>query len=148
LSPPLCPPGEQDRLREYMTILRRVGAQLVVAVGRLEPLLPKEHTENGHQRIVQFESEIQKHLAAHEAGMVGSAPPVIDTAELTRILATWKEWMSEMRIWMLQHQYPGLDVVRVVGLSGRYEVAGRDLLLANDQAQKLRLRDYMGDYIL
>jgi len=148
LVPPICPAGEQERLRDYLTILRRVGAQLVVAVGRLEPLLPKEHTENGHQRIVQFESEIQKHLAAHEAGMAGAAPPVIDTAELTRILAAWKEWMSEMRVWMLQHQYPGLDVVRVVGLSGRYEEAGRDLLLANDQAHKLRLRDYMGDYVL
>jgi len=148
LSPPICPVGEQDRLRDYLVILRRVGAQLVVAVGRLEPLLPREHTENGHQRIAQFESEIQRHLAAHEAGMTNAAPPVIDTAELTRLLATWREWMSEMRIWMLHHQYPGLDVVRVVGLSGRYEEAGRNLLLASEQAPKLRLRDYMGDYVL
>jgi len=148
LAPPLCPPGEPDRLREYLTILRRVGAQLVVAVGRLEPLLPKEHTENGHKRIAQFEAEIQKHLAAHETGMAEAKPPVIDPAELTRILTAWKEWMSELRIWMLHHHYPGLDVVRVVGLSGRYEEAGRDLLLANDQARALRLRDYMGDYVL
>lgn len=148
LTPPLCPPGEPDRLREYLTILRRVGAQLVVAVGRLEPLLPKEHAQNGHQRIVQFESEIAKHLAAHETGMTEAEPPVLDPAELTRILATWKEWMTEMRVWMLHHQYAGLDVVRVVGLSGRYEEAGRDLLLANDQARSLRLRDYMGDYVL
>jgi len=148
LVPPICPAGEQERLRDYLTSLRRVGAQLVVAVGRLEPLLPKEHTENGKERIARLEAEMQKHLAAHETGMERAEPPAIDPSELTRLLEIWKEWMTELRVWMLQHDLPGLEVIRVVGLSGRYEEAGRDLLLANDQARKLRLSDYMGDYIL
>ncbi|MFZ4681167.1 MAG: FUSC family protein [Terrimicrobiaceae bacterium] len=148
LVPPICPAGEQERLRDYLTSLRRVGAQLVVAVGRLEPLLPKEHTENGKERIARLEAEMQKHLAAHETGMERAEPPAIDPSELTRLLEIWKEWMTELRVWMLQHDLPGLEVIRVVGLSGRYEEAGRDLLLANEQARRLRLRDYMGDYVL
>lgn len=148
LQPPLCPEGEQDKLRDYLSTLRRVGAQLVVAVGRLAPLLPPEKSEAGKTRIAQFEDEIKKHLAAHESGMEAARPPVLGHEELSNVIETWKEWLRDLRAWMLHHEYPVLDVIRIVGLSGRYEEAGKDLLLAGEQAGKLRLSLYMGDYVL
>jgi len=148
LAPPLCPTGEADRLRDYLTILRRVGSQLVVAVGRLTPLLPKDQAEDGRVRIAQLESEIQKHLAAHEAAMQAAVAPDLKETDLSSILASWREWVGRSRDLMLKNDCPALDVIRFVGLSGRYEEAGKDLLLAGEQAAKLRLRDYMGDYVL
>ncbi len=148
LQPPICPAGEQDKLRNYLTTLRRVGAQLVVAVGRLSPLLPPERSEAGKTRIAQLEDEIKKHLAAHEAGMEAAKPPVLNTEELSGLITAWKEWLRELRAWMLHREYPVLDVIRIVGLSGRYEEASKDLLSAGEQAEKLRLSLYMGDYVL
>lgn len=148
LKQPICPDGEQDKLREYLNTLRRVGAQLVVAVGRLAPLLPSEKSEAGRQLIAQFEEEIKKQLAAHETGMADAEPPHVDSESLSRLIDSWKAWLRDLRAWMLEKEYPVLDIIRVVGLSGRYEEAGKDLLLAGEQAGKLRLSLYMGDYVL
>jgi uncharacterized membrane protein YccC len=148
LMPPICPPGEPDRLRNYLLILRRAGSQLIVAVGRLAPLLPADRAQEGRQRIEQLESEFKKHFSAHEEGMKNATAPTIDETQLSALIESWKEWVTASRVWMLRHQYPALDVIRFVGLSGRYEEAGRDLLLAGKEAAGLRLNDYMGDYVL
>lgn len=148
LQPPLCPPGESQHLRDYLTVLRRVGGQLVVAVGRLAPLLPEDQTKDGQTRIAELEAEIEKHLMAHETGMKEAAPPDIHPGELSRLLDQWKEWATQLRSTMLANGRPSLDVIRFVGLSGRYEEVGTNLLLAGRQASQLRLQDYMGDYAL
>jgi hypothetical protein len=49
---------------------------------------------------------------------------------------------------MLQQQLPSHEIIRLVGLSGRYEEAGQDLLRAGEEARRLRLSSYMGDYSL
>ncbi len=80
--------------------------------------------------------------------MEAAKPPVLNAEELSGLITAWKEWLRELRAWMLHREYSVLDVIRIVGLSGRYEEAGKDLLLAGEQAEKLRLSLYMGDYVL
>lgn len=148
LTAPICPEGEQDQLRAYLATLRRVGAQLVLAVGRVSPLLPPEKQAAGDSRVAELEGEIKKHLAAHEEGMKAAQPPDIDHTKLVEMLSSWREWVRELRLWMLEQDYRALEITRIVGLFGRYEEAGKDLILAQKQADKLRLSLYMGDYVL
>jgi hypothetical protein len=148
LTAPVVPAGERELLGGYLTLLRRVGGQLAVAVGRIAPLLPSEHAEEGRSRIARLEEEFKKHLAAHETSLETSEPPRISTGELSQILTAWREWTAGLRVWMLQHQKPSHEIIRLVGLSGRYEEAGQDLLRAGEQAARLRLGLYMGDYVL
>lgn len=148
LGPPICPPGENERLTDYLMILRRVGAHLIVAVGHLAPLLPPEHAAEGQKRITALEAELQKHLRAHEDALLASEKPDVDPGELAGMITAWTQWIVDLRTWMLHKQMPAQDVIRIIGLSGRYEEAGRDLILAGEQAGKLRLSLYMGDYEL
>ena len=148
LTAPVVPEGERERLNSYLNILRRVGAQLAIAVGRIPPLLPAEHATRGREQVTGLEAELQRHLAAHEASLKNAEPPAIDPQELTRLLESWRGWVSELRVWMLQQQLPSHEIIRLVGLSGRYEEAGKDLLRAGEEARQLRLSYYMGDYSL
>lgn len=148
LTAPVVPAGERELLGDYLNMLRRVGGQLAIAVGRITPLLPAEHAEQGCAQITQLEAELKNHLAAHEASLEAAEPPRIDPEKLNTLLAAWRDWTSGLRVWMLHHQVPSHEIIRLVGLSGRYEEAGRDLLRAGEQAARLRLAMYMGDYVL
>lgn len=148
LTAPVVPAGERELLGNYLTLLRRVGGQLAVAVGRIAPLLPAEHAEQGRAHVSRLEAELKNHLAAHEASLESAEPPQLDPAELNKLLTAWRAWTSGLRVWMLQHQSPSHEIIRLVGLSSRYEEAGQDLIRAGEQAARLRLALYMGDYVL
>jgi len=148
LHPPICPAGEPAHLQEYLNTLRRIGSHLLVTIGRLTPLLPESHAEEGKKQIAGLEAELERHLAAHEAGMEEAAPFGGNSSELSARLDRWKQWVAELRAWMYRNDYPSLEVIRIIGLSGRYAEAGHDLLRANEQASRLRLALYMGDYVL
>lgn len=148
LTAPVVPAGERERLDAYLAILHRIGALLVAGAGRLVPLLPAEHAVEGQDQVIRLETELAKHLAAHETALIASKPPCIDPGELSRLLATWSAWTSDLRVWMLHRQTPVHEIVRIMGFSGRYEEAGHELLLAHDRAATLRLDRYMGDYSL
>jgi len=145
MVPPLTPAGEGERLHDYLTTLRRVGAQLLVGARRLGPLLPAGMEDEGSRRIREMEEEIDTHLAAHLAAMRNAAMPVVNAAVLARLLDSWKAWVAKTREQMLTHETPALDVIRYVGLCGRYEEAGRDLILAHKQAGQLRLAEDLSD---
>ncbi len=148
LTGPVVPAGERELLGDYLNMLRRVGGQLAAAVGRIVPLLPAEHAGQGREHVARLESELQKHLAAHEASLETAERPRIDPRELNKLLAAWRVWISGLRVWMLHRQLPSHEIIRLVGLSGRYEEAGQDLLRAGEQAARLRLAMYMGDCVL
>lgn len=148
MEPPLCPAGESRRLRDYLATLRRVGGQLVVAVGRLAPLLPEDQAADGRARIAELEAELEKHLVAHENSLKTARPPDIQPTELSRLLERWKGWVTGLRSAMLARNLPALDIIRFVGLSGRYEGAGNDLLAAGELARGLKLSDSLGDHSL
>lgn len=148
LTGPIVPAGEREILGEYLTLLRRVGGQLSITANRIVPVLPTEHVTEGRVRVGQLEAELDRHLAAHEASFENSERPQIDPAPLNSLLASWRELTSSLRVWMLHHQLPAHEIIRFVGLCARYEEAGQDLLRAGEQAARLRLGLYMGDYVL
>jgi uncharacterized membrane protein YccC len=148
LTAPVVPEGEREQLASYLNTLRKVGSQLAITIGRLVPLLPSEHAEKGRDQLSNIEAELQKHLTAHETSLENAEPPEIDPQNLNKLLTSWRAWVHELRIWMLRNQCTSYEVIRVVGLSGRYEDAGQDMLRAGEQARQLRLSRYMGDYSL
>ncbi len=148
LTSPVVPAGERELLSAYLNMLRRVSGQLTVVVGRMVPLLPSDHAESGRAQVTQLEAEMQNHLAAHETSLETAEPPRIDADKLNTLLAGWREWIADLRVSMLHREFPSHEIIRLVGLSGRYDEAGQDLLRAGEQAGHLRLKMYMGDYVL
>lgn len=148
LTAPVVPEGERERLASYLNTLRRVGSQLAVTIGRLVPLLPAEHVEKGREQLTNLEAELRKHLAAHESSLENAETPKIDPQNLDKLLAAWRTWVHDLRVWMLKNHRASHEIIRIVGLSGRYEEAGRDILRAGEEARQLRLSRYMGDYSL
>ena len=59
-----------------------------------------------------------------------------------------REWIGRLRLWILATNVPIEESVRLLGLADRFEMAGKELLAASNQAAALRLRQYLGDYIL
>ena len=43
---------------------------------------------------------------------------------------------------------PVKDSIHLLGLANRFEMAGKELLSASKQAAALRLRLYLGDYVI
>ncbi len=148
LHPPICPVGEQELLTDYLHSLQRVGGHLLVTVGRLVPALPAEHTARGQELASRMEAVILKHLKAHELSLQKIKPLQTDEKELQEILDEIRSWVSDIRAWTRAKNHPVLASGRILGLAGRYEQAGEDLLLAGQRARKLSLPLYMGDYVL
>jgi hypothetical protein len=148
LEEPICPAGEPQRLSEYLHTLQRIGSHLVVTAGKLTPLLPPDHAERGASLIKQIEDAIEEHLAKHQFSMEKTEPLPEEHGALTQLIATWQAWVHEVRVSLLSRQRPVLEIIRITGLSGRYEMAARDLLQAGEQARLLRMPLYMGDYVL
>lgn len=148
LRPPICPAEQQKRLFEYLGALQRVGGHLVVTIGRMVPMLPEEHAEKGRALIKDIEQEISSQLEVHEKCMEASSVLKIDPQPLSQKLTEWKAWSVDLRTWMVKHGYQPLQVLTLLGLSGRYEEAGHQLIHANECAGKLELDLYMGDYVL
>ncbi len=144
----VCPPGERERLTDYLHALQKLGSRLVVTAGRLAPLLPDPHRQRGQELIESLEKQITTRLAAHEQGMSRSVEISPDDSGLNETLSAWRAWVAEMRAWTLAQRYPMLDTLRLLGFSGRYERAGEELLEADRLAARLRLPLYMGDYVL
>lgn len=148
LIEPICPPGEPLRLTEYLHTLQRIGSHLVVTAGKLDPLLPPDHSERGKALIRQFEHTLSEHLANHERSMRTTTPLSQNVPSLPPLLESWQGWVHELRTSMIARKVPVLEIIRIMGLSGRYELAGQDLIQADQQARQLRMPLYMGDYVL
>jgi hypothetical protein len=58
------------------------------------------------------------------------------------------QWIESLRSWILANNLPVEDSIRLLGLADSFEMAGRELLTASRQAAALRLRLYLGDYVL
>lgn len=148
LHQPICPADEPQRLSDYLHTLQRIGSHLVVTAGKLDALLPPEDSERGRALIRKFEATLSEHLSAHERSMRDTKPLPPEAIPLRPLIEDWQTWVKELRAGMIARQAPVLDIVRVMGLSGRYELAGLDLIQAGEQARLLRMPLYMGDYVL
>ncbi len=148
MNKPDCPEDEPPRLREYLRTLRRAAAHLLTSEGQLLPLLPAAQAEEGRQALLSLREVMSAELSS-QADMFHLRETSIPTrARLEAALHDMHEWIARLRLWILATDVPIEESVRLLGLADRFEMAGKELLVASKQAAALRLRKYLGDYIL
>ncbi len=148
MNKPDCPEDEPSRLREYLRTLRRAAGHLLTSAGQLLPLLPAAQAEDGHKALLSLREVMSAELSS-QADMFRLRETSIPTrARLEAALDELHEWIGRLRLWILATNVPVEESVRLLGLADRFEMAGKELLAASHQAAALRLRQYLGDYIL
>jgi hypothetical protein len=84
-----------------------------------------------------------------QADLFEQRPTSIPTrAALEEALGEMHRWVENLRLWILANNVPIQESIRLLGLADRFEMGGNELLAASRQAAALRLRLYLGDYIL
>ena len=148
MNKPDCPEDEPSRLREYLRTLRRAAGHLLTSAGQLLPLLPAAQAEDGHKALLSLREVMSAELSS-QADMFRLRETSTPTrARLEAALDELHEWIGRLRLWILATNVPVEESVRLLGLADRFEMAGKELLAASHQAAALRLRQYLGDYIL
>ena len=148
MNKPDCPPDEPPRLREYIKTLRHAAGHLLSSAGRLMPLLPAPQAEEGRKALHALRDIMHSELSA-QADLFELRETSIPTrADLERALGEMHGWVANLRLWILASNVSIEESVRLLGLADRFEMAGNELLAASRQAAALRLRLYLGDYIL
>jgi hypothetical protein len=148
MNKPDCPEDEPPRLVEYLRTLRRAAGHLLTSAGQLLPLLPEPQAEEGRQALLSLREVMGAELSS-QADMFRLHETSIPTrAGLEAALHDLHEWIGRLRSWILATDVPIEESVRLLGLADRFEMAGKELLTASTQAAALRLRQYLGDYIL
>jgi hypothetical protein len=148
MNKPDCPEDEPSRLREYLRTLRRAAGHLLTSAGQLLPLLPAAQAEDGHKALLSLREVMSAELSS-QADMFRLRETSTPTrARLEAALDELHEWIGRLRLWILATNVPVEESVRLLGLADRFEMAGKELLAASHQAAALRLRRYLGDYIL
>jgi uncharacterized membrane protein YccC len=148
MNKPDCPEDEPPRLREYLRTLRRAAGHLLTSAGQLLPLLPAAQAEEGRTALLSLREVMGAELSS-QADLFHLREASIPTgARLESALHDLHEWIGRLRLWILATDIPVEESVRLLGLADRFEMAGKELLTASNQAAALRLRQYLGDYIL
>ncbi|HEY5705413.1 MAG TPA: FUSC family protein [Terrimicrobiaceae bacterium] len=148
MNKPDCPPDEPPRLREYVKTLRRAAGHLLTSSGQLLPLLPAPQAEEGHKALRSLKEIMHSELSAQADLFSLRATSIPTRNALEEALSEMHRWVASLRLWILANNVPITESVRLLGLADRFEMAGNELLAASRQAAALRLRLYLGDYIL
>ena len=148
MNKPDCPEDEPSRLREYVRTLRRAAGHLLTSAGQLLPLLPPPQAEDGRQALLSLREVMGAELSSQAETFHLRETLIPTRARLEAALHDMREWIARLRLWILENDVPIEESVRLLGLADRFEMAGKELLAASNQAAALRLRQYLGDYIL
>jgi p-hydroxybenzoic acid efflux pump subunit AaeB len=148
MNKPDCPEDEPPRLREYLRTLRRGAGHLLTSVGQLLPLLPADQAEEGRRALLSLREVMSAELSSQGDLFRLREASIPTRARLESALHDLHGWIARLRLWILANDVPIEESVRLLGLADRFEMAGQELLAASDQAAALRLRQYLGDYIL
>jgi hypothetical protein len=148
MTKPDCPPDEPPRLREYVKTLRRAAGHLLTSSGQLLPLLPAPQAEEGRKALRSLREIMHSELSAQADLFSLRATSIPTRNALEEALSEMHRWVASLRLWILANNIPITESVRLLGLADRFEMAGNELLAASRQAAALRLRLYLGDYIL
>jgi len=143
-----CPPDELPRLREYVQTLRRAAGHLLMSTGQLLPLLPEPRAEEGRKALHSLREIMNSELSSQADLFKLREVSLPSKAALEDALGQMHRWVESLRSWILAKNLPIEDSVRLLGLADRFEMAGNELLAASRQAAGLRLRLYLGDYVL
>jgi hypothetical protein len=148
MNKPDCPPDEPPRLREYVKTLQRAASHLLASAGQLFPLLPEPQAEEGEKALRSLREIIHSELSSQADLFRLREAPMPTSAALEAALDEMQGWVAKLRLWILANNVPIAESVHLLGLADRFEMAGNELLAASRQAATLRLRLYLGDYIL
>ncbi len=148
MDKPDCPPDEPRRLREYLQTLRRAAGHLLMSTGQLIPLLTGQQAEQGRKALHSLREIMNSELSSQTDLFQLREVSVPSKTTLEDALAQMHQWVESLRSWILANKLPVEDSIRLLGLADRFEMAGKELLTASKQAATLRLRLYLGDYVL
>ena len=148
MDKPDCPPDEPQRLREYVQTLRRAAGHLLMSTGQLLPLLTDQQVEQGRKALHSLREIMNSELSSQTDLFQLREVSVPSRTALEDALAQMHQWVESLRSRILANKLPVEDSIRLLGLADRYEMAGKELLTASRQAAGLRLRLYLGDYVL
>ncbi|MGA7213366.1 MAG: FUSC family protein [Terrimicrobiaceae bacterium] len=148
MNKPDCPPDEPPRLREYIQTLRRAAGHLLMSSGQLLPLLPAAQADEGRKALHSLREIMASELSSQTDLFKLREASIPTRTALEDALAQMRKWVASLRSWILANNLPVEESVRLLGLADRFEMAGQELLTASRQAAALRLRLYLGDYIL
>jgi uncharacterized membrane protein YccC len=148
MDKPDCPPDEPRRLREYIQTLRRAAGHLQISSGQLLPLLPEQQSAQGRQALHALREVMDSELCSQIDLFRLREVTIPSKSALEEALEQMHEWINGLRSWILANKVSVKDSIHLLGLANRFEMAGQELLTASTQAASLRLRLYLGDYIL
>jgi p-hydroxybenzoic acid efflux pump subunit AaeB len=148
MNKPDCPEDEPPRLREYLRTVQRAAGHLLTSAGQLVSRLPAPQAEEGRKALLSLREVMDAELSSQADIFRFRNPSIPTQARLKSALHDMHEWVARLRSWMLATNVPVEESVRLLGLADRFEMAGKELLTASHQAAALRLRLYLGDYIL
>ncbi len=148
MNKPDCPPDEPQRLREYVQSLRRAAGHLLMSTGQLIPLLPDQQAVQGRKALHSLREVMNSELSSQIDLFQLREVSVPAKRALEDALAQMHQWIESLRSWILANDLPVEESTRLLGLANRFEMAGKELLTASRQAAALRLRLYLGDYVL
>ena len=148
MNKPDCPPDEPQRLREYVQSLRRAAGHLLMSTGQLIPLLPDQQAVQGRKALHSLREVMNSELSSQIDLFQLREVSVPAKTGLEDALMRMHQWIESLRSWILANDVPVENSTRLLGLADRFEMAGKELLTASRQAAALRLRLYLGDYVL
>jgi len=146
LNPPICPEGEPERLAGLMSVLVRIGGNLMVSLDRIE--IPESWAAAGRELISQLEERLDACLLSIQEGFRELPHPPSDEAGVRSAVQALREWMAATRLEMIAGGCPPLQSARMAGFVERYTLMAEDVLDAGQRLSGLRLGLYMGDYSL
>jgi len=150
LQEPTCPPGEQDLLVRTLQEIGRACNNLLAAKNRLHSAFPKKYLERSAEEIARLEGEFEN--AFRQLGKSFRLDCPAGAAELAGrleiALSGWLDYLAGVRREMLAGGESPNSLLKILGLAGRYALAGESLKKAGKLTASLRLPLYMGDYSL
>ncbi len=146
MRPPVCPPGEIERLDGLMRTLTRLGGNLAVTLDKIR--IPSGREADGRELIARVEQLLAAGLASLRSGFRESAGARVDEAEIGAAVETLVAWAGRTRLEMIAADSPPLTNARMVGFVKRYALMAEDLTAAGREFSALRLPLYMGDFWL
>ncbi|GAT33870.1 hypothetical protein TSACC_22290 [Terrimicrobium sacchariphilum] len=148
LTPPLVPPGEQEKVSAYMATLQFCGSHMLALSGNLSPLLPAQFVEEAREQTDHIANLWKSHLEAHTKSLQTAIPAPVAPKPLEEAMQKWTSWVTRFRTWMLANDYPIIDAFRILGFCALYIETSREISNADRQLAELKLSSYLGDFKL
>ena len=146
LTPPICPEGEAEKLRDLMKTLARIGGNLSVSLDKIQ--IPGPQAVAGRELLARVEALLNASLESLRNGFLDGPDARLDETGIRQAVRNLRDWAAQTRMEMIAADSPPLTNARLVGFVESYSLMADDLIAAGHQFSGLRLPLYMGDFSL